>query len=378
MKIKIKFEANYKETKDGFPIYLIVSSKKNRKKRCVGHSKLKDWNTLTNKPQKSHYNYTKISRLLFDVNHKINTEDFTNLNISEILNLILNEKQKSNKFYIQGLELIKENSTGKLNKTILNSFNRFCIDIDTDQITPEIVEDYKIHLLEKNSPNGVHTYLRKLSTIFKKVSKEKNPFQGIRPKKKPTKSKALNLNDLKKLIYTRSLLKINDTKNNINTVNYPRFYWLLMFYLGGIDFIDLANLRYDLHVIDGRIQFNRFKGQTEVFVNNKIFPEAKKILKLFDCKPYLIPAYKCKDYKSYIDRVNTNLHDRTKDLNLSKKPLTKSARYTFITRAQQLLIDERITVEIVGHTQQKIHSIYTDEFPLSVRDNAHKKIITIC
>ena len=65
------------------------------------------------------------------------------------------------------------------------------------------------------------------------------------------------------------------------------------------------------------------------------------------------------------------------DLQLSKKPLSKSARATFIDRAQQLLIDERITMEIVGHTQQSVHSIYTDEFPLHVRDEAHLKIIEV-
>lgn len=376
MKCNIKLLSNYRETKKGFPIYIIVRSHNKRRMKCIGHSKLNQWDLNKNEPLPNHPDFDFLFNTILNYKLNINQLKYTNLNYEQAINFIADIRPRSKEFYKEGLKLCDESNTGKLNKTILNSFNNYNPGILTNDITPEVVRNYKDILLKTNSSNGVHTYLRKLNTIYNKISDRKNPFKGIRPKKKPTRSKSLNDNDIKKIINTRSIIKINDTKNNNITVNYPRYYWLLMFYLGGIDFIDLANLRYDKHVFDNRIQFNRFKGQTNVFINNKIFPEAKKILKLFDCKPYLIPAFKSSDYKSYIDRVNTNLHNRTRDLRLSKKPLSKSARYSFITRAQQLLIDERITVEIVGHTQKKIHSIYTDEFPLSVRDAAHKKIIT--
>tara|TARA_R110001632_G_scaffold8083_1_gene31706 strand:+ start:1148 stop:2284 length:1137 start_codon:yes stop_codon:yes gene_type:complete len=377
MKVSIKLLTNYKETKQGFPVYLIIRSGKNRKMRRIAFSKTNQWNKEINLPLNNHPNYLDLSKKIIDYNYKISKLNFNKLNFNQAQNYIFSDNIISLEFYKNCLKFCDNTNTGKLNKTILNSFNTYNPNILINDISPKIVEKYKNTLLKLNTSNGVHTYLRKLSTLYTRISENPNPFKGIRPKKKATKSKALNLNDIKKIINTRSIKKINDTKNNNETINYPRYYWLLMFYLGGIDFIDLANLRYDLHVYDNRIQFNRFKGQTDVYINNKIFPEALEILKKFNCKPYLIPAFKNKDYKSFVDRANTNLYHRTKDLNLTKKPLTKSARYTFITRAQQLLIDERITVEIVGHTQQKIHSIYTDEFPLKIRDKAHKKIITI-
>jgi hypothetical protein len=150
-----------------------------------------------------------------------------------------------------------------------------------------------------------------------------------------------------------------------------------MFYLGGIDFIDLAHLRYDKHIINGRVQFKRFKGGTDASVNNKMFDCVFEILSKFECYPYLVPIYKRADYKSYLRKVNGYFKSRTIDLSLERIPKTKSARYSFINRAQQLLIDERITMEIVGHSKKSVHSIYTNEFPLSVRDQAHEKIINL-
>jgi hypothetical protein len=75
--------------------------------------------------------------------------------------------------------------------------------------------------------------------------------------------------------------------------------------------------------------------------------------------------------------MNDRFYSRLLDLNLTRRPLTKSARYSFINRAQQLLIDERITAEIVGHKRKTTTSIYSNSFPLEVRDQAHAKIIDV-
>ncbi len=129
--------------------------------------------------------------------------------------------------------------------------------------------------------------------------------------------------------------------------------------------------------MDGRVEFNRGKGGTEVFVSNKIFPEAQKILDLYDCKPYLVPLYQMSNYHNFIPNISRRLESIKENLGLSKKPYSKAPRYSFITRAQQLLIDERIAIEIVGHSQGSTHSIYKYEFPYHVRDEAHKSIIDL-
>jgi site-specific recombinase XerD len=266
-----------------------------------------------------------------------------------------------------------------LYETVLNSFNAVFPSLATDAITKANAMAYMAALLKTNKPNGVHTYMRTLNAIFNKVKPVDlpNPFEGVRPKKEQTKSKHLNDAQLKKLFFTRTYKHRFDARNDTDTINYYRYYFMLMFYLGGIDAIDLANLRYDEHINDGRVQFYRFKGGTSVYINNKIFPEALELLKVFKCYPYLVPIYKYKSQNDFVSNMNNRLNDYIKDLRIGVRVLTKGARYSFINRAQQLLIDERITMELVGHAQQSTHSIYTNEFPLSVRDAAHEKIISL-
>src|SRR5690606_917768 len=136
-------------------------------------------------------------------------------------------------------------------------------------------------------------------------------------------------------------------------------------------------LRYDKHVINGRIQFYRNKGGTNAFVNNIIPEQALEILKNFNCYPYLVPIYQSSNLDTFRNNMNKRLAEMVADLQLTQRPLSKSARYTFINRARQLMVDERITMEIVGHEQQTVHSIYTDNFPLHIRDAAHLKIIEL-
>jgi len=377
MKISVKLITYNKVTKNGFPVVLQLAHKTKRKKKVLGYSDVTFWNFDTQLPLKSHPDYVVLMSEILEAKALITKVHVNKLSFDHAVKLLFSTKKQSEEFYKACLQFCDSSTTGKLYQTVLNSFNKVFPGVLITELTQDHAKQYMAYLLKTNTANGVHAYMRTLNALYNKLTPSNNPFKGVRPKKVKTKSKALTDNDVVKLITTRCYIKKYDGKNTVNTVNYERYYWLLMFYLGGIDFVDLAALRYDIHVVDGRIQFYRNKGGTNVFVNNIILPEAKALLKLFDCKPYLVPIYKYKDYHSYLSKCNSNLHERTADLNLTVKPTTKSARYTFITRAQQLLIDERITIEIVGHAQQSTHSIYTNEFPLSVRDKAHKKIINL-
>lgn len=377
LKATIKFIKSYKANSEGYPICIELYHKSRRRREVIGRSHEFDWNPIDKTPLKTHPDYHDLLPVILEAKSKASRVNWGDYTFEQAEKILFQEKKAvSQDFYNAGIYIKPAGRNGQLYKTVLNNFRYFYPRIYTDEITPRIAKEYMNLLLRSNSPNGVHTYLRTLNTIYNKICPDKpNPFKGVRPKKVITKNKALGIEDLNKLLSTRTIPSKYDGHNDYNTINYPRFYWMLMFYLGGIDFVDLASLRYDKHVQNDRIVFRRQKGGTNTLINNRIFPLAKDILKKFDCYPYLVPIFKYKDYNSYLNRVNRRFRESTIDLKLIKPPLTKSARYSFITRAQQLLIDERITMEIVGHSQQKIHSIYTDEFPLEVRDKAHFRII---
>lgn len=368
-----------KETDNGFPVYVFLrASKMSAKKKVIGHCQLEYWNEDKKSILHTHPDYDFLMPELLNYKSLIAKINNLDLSYSEAVSLLFKDRLVfSSGFYDLAIEACKGTPSESINITALNSFNRVYPDILINEITKDHAENYMKVILKHQKPNGVHTYMRKLNALFGLVSSLDNPFKGVRPKKTRTPSKALFDDDLKKILYSRTIKSIFRPSEDIESLNRYRYYFMLMFYLGGIDLIDLSKLRYDKHVIGDRVKFQRAKGGTDVFVDNKIFECAYEILKRFDCYPYLVPIYESKNYRSFRNNFNKRFADRLSDLELSHKPLSKSARYTFINRAQQLLIDERITMEIVGHTRQGVHGIYTDEFPLSVRDAAHEKIINL-
>ena len=378
MKASIKLITSYKPTAAGYPVYLELVDKGKRKREIIGHSQPEFWNFETATPRIEHPTYRSLLTVVLDYKAKIKKIDLENYNFITASRFLFSKYTfKDPVFYDEALKLCSNTKNGILYRSVLNNFNLFYPGIETRNITRAHVKKYMLDLLTDRAANGVHGYLRTLTAIFNKLDTGLvNPFKGIRPKKEKTINKALNDEDLKKLIYTRAIVKKYD-RATTDSLNWPRYYWLLMFYLGGIDFVDLAALRYDKHVKNNRIIFKRHKGGSNVIINNAILPQAAEILSYFNCRPYLVPIFKYYDYNKYLNLCNKWLINHTQDLELSKPPLTKAARYSFITRAQQLLIDERITVEIVGHSQHSTHSIYLDQFPDHIRDAAHKKIINL-
>lgn len=377
MKASLKLNTKI-TTKQGHPVIVKLHvSAKLRKKETIGHALAENWNPINNEPYKTHPEYYQIYPKVLEYKSKITKINYGAYNFKEASSILFSESQSVDLvFFTAASNLCDDTKTGKLNQTILNSFQLHFPNILIDDITRFNTEKYMKILNTKNKPNGVHTYLRKLTTLFTRLTDKPNPFKGVRPRKVKTAQKTLSDHDILKIRDTRTFLNKYDKKNTTDTINNYRYYWLLMFYLGGIDLVSLKNLRYDKNVVGNRIQFRRDKIGS-VFVNNIIPEEAATILKKFDCYPYLVPIYKSTNYDEFRNNMNTRFNYRTKDLQLTQIPLSKSARYTFINRARQLMIDERITIEIVGHEQQKTHSIYTDEYPLSVRDKAHLGIIDV-
>lgn len=385
MKGKIRIDGRKSSnTNKGFPIIISLAKDKKQKLIRTGYySKIKNWDDKNALPKKSHPDYINLLNYLelkkIALAKLLDEAKGKNINFHYAERYL--NKNNSSIFYKEGLKLADK--WGRTYKIALNSFNSFFPDYTFEMIDKKVVETYMDLLLNtptknggnERSPNGVISYMNTLTAAWNKLDKPNNPFSKIRPPEVRTKNKAFSVEDLIKVRdndYTvHSNSKAGGVKNYLN-------YFMLCFYLGGIDLEALVRMRYDENVIDGRLEFNRKKGKVHVAVSNKIFPEAWEILNQYDCKPFLIPLVLENDYNSFIPNLSRDQFQNIKDsLGLSKKPYSKAPRYSFITRAQQLLIDQRICEEIVGHSRQSTHSIYMDFYPYEVRDAAHKKIITL-
>lgn len=382
MRAKIRLDGRKNSlTNSGYPIIIYLTKDSKEKLIRTGyHAKKQDWDPANALPKKSHPEYSQLLNYL--EKKKLQVSRLLARSRIEPISLSKAERElsgmQSDVFYKEGI-VVAEKQSKRTYKIALESFNSMYPNILFREITPKIVRDYMNTLLatpvngRPRSPNGVISYLTTLTALWNKLDRPNNPFSGIRPQARRTKNKSLSDSDMRKLM--DHPYKPHPNSKGGGKANYIN-YLLLCFYLGGIDMGDLARLRYDKNVVEGRIEFNRGKGGTEVRVSNKIFPEAWEILDRYDCRPYLTPLGKMK-YSNFIPNMSRYLKDIKDDLGLSKIPYSKAGRYTFITRAQMLMIDERVCEEIVGHARIRMHSVYMDEYPAHVRDNAHKKIIDL-
>jgi site-specific recombinase XerD len=361
------------KTEKGYPIVVYVSKNYKTRHWRTGHfAKPSEWNEKLATPKSKHPQYTtlmgylhslklRISNILSD--HKNNT-----LGLEEIKELLF--KKNYSRFYYAAMDSFPQGYKGT-KWSAVNSFNNFAHEVLFEEVTKDMVLKYRDHLLRKgNKPGGVDSYIRSLRAVWNDLSNEKNPFSGIKihiPEKVNTVATETDLH----------ILKSTDLGKPAPIGGYANFrnYWLLMFYLGGIDPEVLAKLRYDVHVINGRIIFNRDKGGSKTACSNLIPTEAMEILEQYNCAPYLVPIYKSSNYDVFRRNFSRRMKILSERLQLSTRLKPKSARYTFIDRAQQLLVDERVTAQIVGHKRKTTTSIYTNDFPLSVQDKYHKQII---
>lgn len=382
MRIKVRLDGRKNGLTDkGFPIVIYVTQNKKDKPIRTGYfSKKSHWDKANALPTKKHPDYIEILNYLekkkITIAKLLEKDKIKPISINEAETIIT--KNDSDIFY----EIAQPFLKNKAYKNALNSFQRIYPDYTFTMITKSLAKSFMNRLLvtplksgTERSPNGVYSYMDKLTALWNFCEKPDNPFAGIRPDKMQSKNKALNTHDLIKI-------RDNDYRIHANSKGGGKKefldYLMLGFYLGGIDLGDLSKLTYRDHVINNRVEFYRSKGsKRKAFISNFIFPEAWEIMEKYNCKPYLIPIRKNTIYDNYTANMSREYAKIKKKLELTRKPYSKAARFSFITRAQNLLIDQRIAEKIVGHLSSSTHSIYKDVFPQHIQDKAHRKIIDL-
>ncbi|WP_435624512.1 hypothetical protein [Flagellimonas sp.] len=363
------------ETKKGFPVVIEISGNYKQKRIRTGyHSRPSEWNKSRCAPKSNHPEYYQLNDYLLDIKVRMNE-----LLANRLKNGLTLENFKERLFggsspiFLDAcVQTFKPGYEGtKL--SAVRSFDSYYPKSTFSEITFQKAKHYIESELKKGrSPAGVDSYVRSLRALWNKLSEEKNPFRGHRISIPPKIKRVSTPGDLKKFAEA----ELSD-KGEIASFSKIRYYWLLMFYFGGIDPEVLAKLRYDKNIQNGRVIFNREKGGSKMPCNNIIVPQALEILEMFDCRPYLVPIHKTGNYDSFIRNFRRGLIKISEQLELGAVMHPKSARYTFIDTAQQKLIDERITAQIVGHKRRTVTSLYTNDFPLDVQDRAHQQIISL-
>ena len=317
----------------------------------------------------------KISKKRSDIDTAIAAvslvESYESMTATEIKHRVQGEKENIDRHLVTVLfdEYLRQDlsdGTRTIYKTTLNkvvSFGGHKLKIDN--ITVKWLYDFERFLAEtQQSANGRSIYLRSVRAVCKYAVKTGVipvcPFDVFQIKQEPTQKRAVSVELLRKFM-TYPTSPINDMY---------RDYFMLLFYLVGINTVDLLTAKKS-YVINGRLEYNRQK--THKHYSIKIEPEAQVIIdKHSGSGEYLLDALDhCKLYRSFAHQMNDclkeigeveeewipdldNLFGEPK-LVKTVKPIipgisTYYARHSWATIAAELDISSDVIAQALGHS----------------------------
>lgn len=357
-----------------------------------------DGDRVIKRPDSSILN-AKLSKRRADIDTAIASlsfaESYESMTATQIKHLISGGKEIKDRHLVSVLfeEYLKQDlSEGTRNiyqatKKKVLAFGGQKIRIDT--ITVKWLYDFDRFLSQtQKSPNGRSIFLRSLRAVCKYAVKtgivHSCPFDSFKIRQEPTQKRAIPVELFREfMVYPTSPVNVM-----------YRDYFMLLFYLVGINTVDLLTARKDM-IINGRLEYTRQK--THKHYSIKIEPEAQAIIDRYSGSgDYLLDALDhCKHYRSFAHQMNDALKTIGKsveeeipsdnlfgEMKIEKKIIpiipdisTYSARHTWATIAAELDISSDIIAQALGHSNiNRTTMIYIKPNQQKV-DEANRRVI---
>lgn len=281
-------------------------------------------------------------------------------------------------------------------KATIEGYNNTLIKIGTfcdlnsltlSMVTPVWLNDFEAHMKKQGlAVNSIFTHMRNIRAVFNdaintdRISQNMYPFRKYKLKTEKTLKRSLTVDELR--LFMKHPLQPHQERY--------RDIFMLIFYMQGINIIDLLNLKV-LHY--GCAEFRRSK--TGRLYSIKIEQEAQFIIDKYKGDDYLLDIMdRYSDYRNFRSRMNDGLQkigtfvlveNAAKDEKYRKKnkkeitPLfpdltTYWARHTWATIAAGLDIPKETIAAALGHGGNSVTDIYID-FDRKKIDIANRKVI---
>lgn len=283
----------------------------------------------------------------------------------------------------------------------LHSFARFSgeggMPLPMDEVfTAKRLKEYQDWLLRRKlSQNTVSSYLSTLRAVYNRWMPAGTPghnpklFGGMHIKVVSRTKRALTLPQISLLVAdacTDARRTPNARPSLTDEQQTVLAYFLLMFMLRGMPFIDLAHLRKsDYRPKEAAISYSRHKTGKPMLVD--IPPEAMALL--LRCRdktdsPYLFPIldadvqnaaqlYRC--YRDALRRFNRTLMQLMSLLLPGIKVSSYTARYTWATLAYHRGIPVGIISQALGHSSIQVTMNYLKPFDNKILDKVNRQVI---
>ena len=404
MKIEIKLFDHEKETAEGFPLVVQISHQGKRKRKNLGFCKpqhfIVDGSTISEK----HPDYDVLAPILMNLKIKARklilqnytdvektfqelfAVDFSQIGFIDYAKSLISEMEEMaaqmKKYDIKGANKITGNI--KVYSNVIAQFENFAQNVSLQSLDYETLLRFKNYNLSiGNSKSTVHLYLRTLRSIYNKgilvhrLVDEKpfaRLFEGL---------KTRSYDSRKKYLDREAIFEMERTDLFIGTAKQKYLdLFLLQFYFGGCDLIDLYYLK-ERQLRKGRVVFDRTKTNTGNRIDLKLHPNALRIIEKYrSTDEWLFPWGKDKkEYEVFRRTYQRALIYIQEKMAIEVQPdgghiAVKVARHSFANRAKTLMIETDVIRELMGHERDDVDNYYKDKYPEKVRDNALFEIVS--
>lgn len=386
------------------PLMVRISKDRTRKYISLGIScKLQDWDTKTNLPKKGHPQKDKIDSIISKVinMYKEKIIDFKHEGKDYTPDVLITETNRKSgrttvfKYFDQRIKnLIESNKIGnsKVYQDTYNQIRSFNNDKDFtfSQLDYTYLKKLETHLRSKDlAENGISVRFRTIRALFNSAIDEELVKKEIYPFTKFKISERFNNKTQKRAITKEEIKKIQELKLDDKLAAFEaQQYFLFMYYGQGINFVDIAHLKWS-NLIDGRIYYKRaktgnelsfklpvpalaiieaLKSKTPSLDNTYIFPILNEV-------NHKTPVQKSNRIHKVLTRVNKELKEIAKQAKIDAHLTSYVARHTFATVLKRSGVSTAIISESMGHQTEAITQTYLKSFENSIIDDAMENLL---
>ena len=278
----------------------------------------------------------------------------------------------------------------------LRSYEKFCAEerypknttasLSMQEIfTPERLKEYEDWLAgQQSSPNTISTYMRTLQAVYNRwMSPGIEGYNPVLFKDVYTKVESRT----KRALTAEQMEQLRNTDFSVLTLRQQQVltYFLLMFMLRGMPFIDLAHLRKsDLR--NRRITYRRHKTGKLMVVD--VPPDAMRMLQKYRDKTdseYLFPLLHGglfmeehhHRYQETLRHFNRELARLMKQLLPGVSVSSYTARHTWATLAYHSGVPVGLISQSLGHSSIRVTMTYLKPFDAEVIDRINRQVISL-
>jgi len=387
------------------PIYLrIIKDRKSCYIKTGASCSKELWDDDLNLPKKKHPYYKELIVLIgkkkLDADKLLlgaeaDTQDYSADEFSKKLRRPVQQRTQVIGYFntvINRLEKSSRIGTANILKSTRNSLSKFIKgkdDFDFNEINNSFLTRYEEWFMARGVlPNSIFVMMRTLKTVINYAKKDEIVPTQYDPFKEFSFTKFRRIRTKKRALSKDQIQKIAAVELEAGSrLFHAKNYFLFSFYNRGINFVDMAHLKWT-DIQDKHLKYSR-KKTNEDFVIGMLEPSIE-ILNYYRMLneginssfvfPILNEKYSTpKTIDNRLDRmlklVNADLKEIGAMCGIPEKLTTYVARHSYATILKKSGIATAIISEALGHQSEKTTRIYLDSFENQVLDEASKVIL---